>query len=149
MSITRSKASLLCFTLASCFHSSPDAAVLAPVVAQFTQEPVDQAKQPEYLVFGDELTARVFKGLRRDPRYRVVPSGKPFVCPADGSPCPKPYQLSARVNSIVGDTAIATIERAHADGGQRIIYAEHILLVRRNGRWTVEKVLARSATVPM
>jgi hypothetical protein len=148
MSITRSKASLLFFTLAGCFHSSPDAAVLAPVVVQFTQEPVDQAKQPEYLVFGDELTASVFKGLRRDPRYRVVPSGKPFVCPSDGTPCPKPYELTARVHSIVGDTAIATIERAHGDG-QHIIDSEQILLVRRNGRWKIEKILGHTSTVPM
>jgi hypothetical protein len=148
MSITRSKASLLFFTLAGCFHSSPDAAVLAPLAVQFAEAPVDQAKQPEYLVFGDELTASVFKGLRRDPRYRVLPTGKAFVCPSDGTPCPKPYALTARVHSIVGDTAIATIDRAHGDG-QHVIDSEQILLVRRNGRWKIEKILGYTSTVPM
>jgi hypothetical protein len=147
--MTRSTASLLFLSLAGCVHHSPDAAVLAPLVAQFTQEPVDQSKQPEYLTFGDDLTASVFKSLRQNPRYRVLPSGKPFVCPSDAAMCPKPYELRARVNSIMGDTAIATIERTHADGGQPISYGEQILLVRRNGRWKVEKVIGGSATMSM
>jgi hypothetical protein len=149
MSITRPKVSLLFLTLASCSHNSPDAAVLAPLAAQFAQEPVDQSKQPEYLIFGDDLTAGVFKSLRRDPRYRVLPTGKPFVCPSDGTPCPKPYQLRARVNSIMGDSAIATIERTHADGVEPIVYREQILLLRRNGTWKVERVLGYSAVMPM
>ena len=148
MSITRSTASLLVLSLAGCVHRSPDEAVLTPLVAQFTQEPVDQSKQPEYLTFGDDLTASVFKSLRQNPRYRVLPSGKPFVCPSGAATCPKPYQLTARVHSIVGDTAIATIEHAHADG-QHIIDSEQILLVRRNGRWKIEKILGYTSTVPM
>jgi hypothetical protein len=66
--MTRSKASLLLLTLMGCFHRSPDAAVLAPLVALFKEQPFDQSNQPEYLVFADELTASVFKSLRRDSR---------------------------------------------------------------------------------
>jgi hypothetical protein len=64
-SVIRSKASLLLFTLACCFHISPDAVMLAPLLAHLTQEPFDERHQPEYLVFADELTATVFKSLRR------------------------------------------------------------------------------------
>jgi hypothetical protein len=137
------------FTLAACFHHSPDEAVLTPLVAQFKQEPSDQSNQPEYLIFADELTANVFKSLRRDSRYRILPTGKPVVCPADGTPCPHPYELLARVDSITGDTAIARIQRIYAEGGgHAIAYGEQILLVRRNGRWKVVTVLAYSA-MPM
>jgi hypothetical protein len=139
--MTRSKASLLLFTLASCFHSSPDTAVLAPLVALFTQEPFDQSHQPEYLAFADELTASVFKSLRRDTRYKIVPIGKPFVCPSDIAQCRR-SELSVRVNRLMGDSAIATMQRIYPGGGrQAIAYGEHILLVRRNGKWRIERVL--------
>jgi hypothetical protein len=142
--MTRSKASLVLFTLASCFHSSPDAAVLAPLVAQFTQEPFDQTNQPEYLVFADEITARVFKSLRRDPRYRILPTGKPFVCPSDVTPCPRPHELAAHVIWLRGDSAIASIDRTYYKGTQPswlVRDSEQILLVRRGGKWKIEKVL--------
>jgi hypothetical protein len=138
--------SLLLFFLASCFHHSPDEAVLAPLADEVSQIPVDQSKQPEYLIFADELTARVFKNLRRDPHYRILPIGKPFVCPSDGTPCPHPYELRARVETIMGDSAIATIQRIYADsGGSGIAYREQILLIHRNGKWKVETVLGYSA----
>ena len=98
MLMTRLMASLVLFTLTGCVHRSPDAAVLAPLVAYLIQEPVDQSKQPEYLVFGDELTASLFKSLSQDSRYRVLPTGKPFVCPSDRAECPHPYQLSVGVS---------------------------------------------------
>jgi hypothetical protein len=86
MRMNRSTVSLLLSTLTACFHSSPDVAVLAPLVAQLREEPFDQSNQPEYLVFADELTATVFQSLRRDPRYRIVARGKLFVCPSDTAP---------------------------------------------------------------
>ena len=141
MRIARSKASLLFFALASCFHSSPDAAVLAPLVAHFTQEPFDQSSQPEYLVFADELTASVFKSLRRDSRYRILPTGKPFVCPSDGAPCPQPHELSVHVTEMMGDSAIATINRTYYKGARLVRAGENILLVRRNRKWKIERIL--------
>jgi hypothetical protein len=133
----------------ACFHKSPDEAVLAPLVAEFTRQSVDPTTGPEYVVFADQLTAKVFESLSRDPHYRIVPAGQRVACPASGPPCPRRYQLSARVNSIVGDTAVATTQRFEADsGGHGIAYEEQILLVRRNGKWKIEKILGYSAIVP-
>jgi hypothetical protein len=147
--MTRLKALLLLFTLTGCFHRSPDAAVLAPVVAYLIQQPVDQRHQPEYLVFGDELTASVLESLRHDSRYRVLPTGKPFVCPSDRAQCPHPYQLSVGVNQRMGDSAIATIRRIVSDGGRNATaFSEEFLLVRQGGKWRIEKVLFGSA-IPM
>jgi len=149
MLMTRLKASLLLFTLTGCVHRSPDAAVLAPLVAYLIQEPVDQSKQPEYLVFGDELTASVLKSLRHDSRYRVLPTGKPFVCPSDRLECPRPYQLSVGVNQRMGDSAIATIRRiVFNDGGHAVAFSEEFLLVRQGGKWRIEKILFGQA-IPM
>jgi hypothetical protein len=147
--MSRSKASLLLFTLAGCFHHSPDEAVLAPLADDVSQTRVDQSNQPEYLIFADELTARVFENLRRNPHYRILPTGKPFVCPSDGTPCPHPYELRAHVDTIMGDSAIVVIQRIYPGGGGRgTAYSEQILLVHRNGKWKVETVLGYSA-IPM
>lgn len=143
---TRLKAPLLLFTLTGCFYKSPDAAVLAPLVAYLTQDTVDQSRQPVYLVFGDELTANVFKSLRQDSRYRILPSGKPFVCPSDGAQCPHPYQLNVQVNERMGDSAIATLQRIYAEGGRgAVAYRETILLVRRDRSWRIGRVLYGSS----
>ena len=150
MSIIRSKATLLLFTLAGCVHHSPDEAVLAPVVAQFTQEPFDQSNQPEYLIFADDLTANVFKSLGRDPRYRILPKAKPRVCPSDGAQCPHPHELLARVGTWMGrDSAIAIVDRTYYDGTRIVRTSEQILLVRPDGKWKVEKVLGYSTRFPM
>lgn len=144
--MTRLKALLLLFTLSGCFHSSPDAAMLAPLGPFLTQEPVDQSHQPEYVVFADELTASVFKSLKRDSRYRILPTGKRFVCPSDGTKCPHPYQLGVQVMQRMGDSAIATIQRIYSDGAQHATaYNQEILLVRRDRKWRIERVLGGSA----
>jgi hypothetical protein len=145
---------LLSFVLAGCVHRPPEEAVLAPLVTQFMQEPLDPSIQPaypEYIVFGDELTARVFRRLKDDPRYRIVPAGKAFVCSPDVTPCPSPRGLGAHVDWLKGDSAVAEIDRDYASGAGRggaVRESEQILLIRRNGQWKIEKVLGRSYLIP-
>jgi hypothetical protein len=144
---TRLNASLLLFTLTGCFHRSPDAAVLAPLVAYLTQEPVDQSHQPEYVLFADQLTTKVFKSLRENSRYRILPTGKQFVCPSDGAQCTNRYQLRVQVNEMRGDSAIATLERIHSDAGRGpVAYRETFLLVRRDRAWRIGRVLYGSVS---
>ena len=143
--MTRSQASLLLLTLSGCFHSSPDAAMLAPLGPFLAQEPVDQSEQPQYVVFADELTANVFKSLKRDSRYRILPTGKPRECPADGTKCPHPYQLGVQVNMRMGDSAIAIIRRIYSEGGRATAFDEMFLLVRRDRTWKIGRVLGGSA----
>ena len=138
---------LLLFIVAGCFHTSREAAMLAPVVAQFTQQPFDQSQQPEYLVFADERTAGLFKGLSRNPHYRILPRGKTFVCPSDVTPCPQPHMLRVGIVQTMGDSAVATIDRTYYEGGMPIQESEQILLIRRNGRWEVARVLGYSRSV--
>jgi hypothetical protein len=145
--MTRLNASLLLFTLTGCVHRSSDAAVLAPVVAYLIQQPVEQSHQPEYLVFGDELTASVLESLRHDSRYRILPTGKPFVCPPDRPECPRPYELSVGVNQRMGDSAIATIRRIVSDSGRGAnAFTEMFLVIRQGRKWKIEKVLGGSVS---
>jgi hypothetical protein len=152
--MTRSKASLLLLALTGCLDSSPDAAVLAPLVPYLTQEPPDQSNQPEYIVFADQLTATVFKSLKRNAHYRIIPMGTRFVCPSNPPPGPHCYELGARVIKLMGDSAIATIERTYAANGPReavwggiIRYSDNFLLLRRGGKWRVEKPINGSSMI--
>jgi hypothetical protein len=156
--MTRSKASLLLFALTGCLHRSPDAAVLAPLVPYFTEEHNDQINQPEYIVFADQLTATVFESLRRNAHYRITPMGTRLVCPSNPAPWPHCYALGARVIVLIGDSAIASIERTSSifDSGPRQavlgatrVYSDNFLLRRRSGKWRVEKRLDGSVTIPL
>ena len=156
--MTRSKASLLLLALTGCLHRSPDAAVLAPLVAYLTQEPPDQSNQPEYIVFADQLTATVFESLKRNAHFRITPMGTRLVCPSNPAPGPHCSSLGARVIKLMGDSAIATIERTYRRFDSRpeqvvlggtIVYSDNFLLVRRSGKWRVEKRLDGSVSIPM
>jgi hypothetical protein len=156
--MTRSKASLLLLALTGCLHRSPDAAVLAPLVVYLTQEPPGQSNQPEYVVFADQLTATVFESLKRNAHYRITPMGTRLVCPSNPAPRPHCYALAARVIKLMGDSAIASIERTYrtfnsgprqAVWGGTMVYSDNFLLLRRSGKWRVEKRLDGSVIMPM
>jgi hypothetical protein len=153
--MARSIASLLLFTLTACLHSSPDAAVvLAPLANQITPESADQGNGPENLVFADSLTANVFRSLRRDARYRIIPSGTRLFCPSKAAEGPQGYLLRARVNQMMGDSAIATVERmcGAPEGGMMgamISTGVNYLLVRRSGKWKMEKPINGFSTIAM
>jgi len=144
---------LLVFT--GCHHNSP-AAVLAPLPAYLTQLPTEETSQPQYLAFGDKLTATVFESLRQDPHYKIVPNGTPFVCPSKMTVGAQGYLLRARVIKMRGDSAIASITLICSTAaqttsptqtwisGQSQMWSEDFLLVRRGGKWQVDKRLNAS-----
>jgi hypothetical protein len=118
----------------------------------------DQSNQPEYIVFADQLTATVFESLKRNAHYRITPMGTPLVCPSNPAPGPHCYSLGARVIKLMGDSAIATVERTYRRFDSRpeevvlggtIVYSDNFLLVRRSGKWRVEKRLDGSVSIPL
>jgi hypothetical protein len=149
MRVARLGVWLLLFTLAGCVHSSPDAADLAPLAAHLTHEVFDQSNQPDYLVFADQFTASVFRSLRRDARYRIVPPSTGLVCSSKAAEGQQGYLLRARVNQVKGDTAIVTTERMCSGLGGTISTGENYLLVRRSGRWRIETIISGFSTVAM
>jgi hypothetical protein len=146
--VTRSKASLLLFALTGCLHRSPDAAILAPLAAHLAREPSEQSKEPEYLIFADQLTATVFKSLRRDARYKIVPSSTQLVCPSKAAVGLQGYALRASVSQVMGDSAVATVERI-CRSGQLIITGENYLLIRRGGKWRMDTIISGFTNVAM
>jgi len=50
---------------------------------------------------------------------------------------------------MMGDSAVATIDRTYYRGQTLIRTGENILLVRRNGEWKIERVLNGFESVPM
>ena len=149
MRVIPSKASLLLLTLGGCLHASTDAAVLAPLASEMTRGFPDQGDQPKYLIFGDQLTATVFKNLKRDRRYRIVSTDTRLVCPSKAAEGIQGYVLRVRVDKLMSDSAVATMERICSVSHQTISTGEHILLVRRGGKWKIDKVIDGFTMVAM
>lgn len=147
--MTRSWAAVLLFTLAGCIHSSPDAADLAPLAAYMTHEASDESNEPLVLRFADQFTATVFRSLGRDPRYKIHTDLARLVCPSKAAEVPQGYLLRARVNQVMGDSAIATTERMCGAPSGMITTGEHYLLVRRSGKWRIETIISGFTTVAM
>ena len=106
MRTRRQRASLLILTLVSCLRSSPEAAMLAPIAAQFEQGSYDEGHEPLYVRFADPLTASVFKHIDRSARYRIANSATPLVCPSITAPGVHGYVLTATVQPLGGDSEI-------------------------------------------
>jgi hypothetical protein len=148
MGMTRSWRALLLFTLAGCIHNlPPDAADLAPLAAYITHESYDQSNQPLVLSFYDEFTSTVFRSLRRDARYKFDTAVTRLVCPSKAAEVPQGYLLRARVNKVMGDSAIATTERMCGAAGGSITFGENYLLVRRRGIWRIQTIISGFTTV--
>jgi hypothetical protein len=148
--MTRSWQALILFTLAGCIHNSPpDAVDLAPLAAYMTHEASDQSNQPLVLTFADQFTASIFRSLRRDARYRIDDEVTRLVCPANAAEVPQGYLLRARVNQVMGDTAIVTTERMCGASGGSITIGKRYLLVRRSRKWKVETIISGFTTIAM
>ena len=148
MLVIPSKASLLLIALAGCHHAAPDAVVLAPL-ASLTPGRFDQGNRPEHVVFRDQLTATVFKNLKRDSRYRIVSKDARLVCPSKAAEGIQGYMLQVRIENLMGDSAVATMERTCTGSGGTLITGERILLVRRTGKWNLDKFIDAFTMVPM
>jgi hypothetical protein len=148
MRIIPAKASLLLLTLAGCLRTSTDAAVLAPL-SQLTPGLSDPGDQPEYVIFGDQLTATVFKNLKRDSRYRIVSTATRLVCPSKGADGIQGYVLWVRVDKLMSDSAVATMKRTCSGSHQSISTGEHLLLVRRSGKWKLDRIIDGFTAVDM
>ena len=145
--MTRSKASLLLLALTGCLHNSP-ATVLAPLAEG---EPplhlTGQSGEPISISFGDKVTATVFNRLRRDTRYRIVPTTVRLVCPSALYDSTEGYLLNARIIQMRGDTAIAALSLKCGTSSQVINYQSDYLLVRRGRRWQIATSLGNGASI--
>jgi hypothetical protein len=141
--------------LIGCLHRSPEEEILAAFSDQ-TGELFDRDAQPQYLRFADEHVASLFKNLIRSGRYRIAPENSSLLCPETRVEGMHGYVLNARLDTVMGDSAIASfIEECVRDPracpqGQVCTYYGVVqkqtsyLLRRQNGKWKVEKALGGS-----
>jgi len=139
--MTSSKALLLMLMLIGCPVRSREEAVLAPIGVQFAQGTYDEGNQPLYLLLADPLTASVLRDVTWKGRYRIAPSGSPLFCPLTPGEGLHGYQLSLRIDTLMGDSAIASVRRFCTKSNRVISTGEHILLVRQRTNWTIGRVL--------
>jgi hypothetical protein len=140
MRMARSTLTLLLLTLTACRHRSPDFALLAPLAAEVANGFSDQAVQPQYLIFADPLTAAVLKDVERNGRYRIAPSGASLLCPENPAEGTHGYEITVSVDMRMGDSAITSIRGICIGSHQTLSMGERIL-VRKSGKWAIERVL--------
>jgi hypothetical protein len=100
-----------------------------------------------YISFGNKLTATVFKRLRLDAHYRIVPTTSRLVCPSALYDSTQGYLLNARIIQMRGDAASVALILKCAVNGQVINYESDYLVVRRGRRWRIAAPLSSAVSV--
>jgi len=124
-----------------CHNSPPEAAVLAPIGVQFARGTYDEGNETLYLLVADPLTTSVLRDVTWAGRYRIAPKGSPLFCPSTPGQGLHGYQLSLTLDTSTGDSAVASVRRFCSKLNRVISTGERILLVRRGGKWEIEKVI--------
>jgi hypothetical protein len=132
---------LVLIALVACHHRPPEADVLAPIGLEFARGTYDEGNQPLYLLVGDPLTTSVLRDVAWSGRYRIAPKGAPLFCPSTPAQGLPGYQLSLTLDTLMGDSAVASVRRFCSKGDRVISTGEHILLVRRGGKWEIGRVI--------
>ncbi|HST07998.1 MAG TPA: hypothetical protein VLJ83_07480, partial [Gemmatimonadaceae bacterium] len=114
---------------------------------------------PDYVAFRDALSKRILGNVTRHDRYRIARTQQPLYCPGVSGEGNHGYLLGARVPTIMGDTAFATLTLECAGvpcaKGQPCVWGSIVqrqtnyLLVRTNGEWKVEKALSGATVIAM
>ncbi len=149
---SRLRTILFVLPLIGCVHSREEI-ILRAFSDQSGDQIFDRDAQPQYLLFSDELTASVLKNLTRSGRYRIPPKDSSLLCPGVPDAGMHGYLLSARLDTVMGDSAVARlVEDCIRDpracpnacmGYSGAVRMETSYLLRRkNGKWNVVKPLA-------
>jgi len=148
--------------IVGCYHYPDESLLLA-----FARQPeisFFENPQPKYLGFDDERTAFIFEKLTRNGRYEAAPDESSLVCPGVPANGMHGYMLRLAVDSVMGDSAIATLfqtcirelrkcpngaETCFGTNSGTSLITTSYLLVRKGGQWTVEKPLSGGMAIPM
>jgi len=154
----RVKLFLLSLAVAGCFHRSPELAVLAPF-GEGNPPFSDDSGHAVYVRFRDSLTAKVFKRYVQTGVAKLAPAGSTLYCSEVQGDVTHGYVIGVRADSVWGDSAFASLGRScrrmpPTPPGEMIIGAFRseetlYLMVRKNGKWQVGKVLGGSIGIPM
>jgi len=144
-----------------CYHYPNEAMLLA--LAHDAGPNLFDNPQPKYLGFADQRTAFIFEGLTRDGRYQPAPEETSLICPGVPANGMHGYMLHVSVDSVMGDSAVATLtqtcsrERACPTAAETcasiysgsVVSTTSYLLVRKFGAWSVAKPLSGGVMNPL
>lgn len=149
----KTRALLLVLCVPACIHRAPEDRILSAFSGTPSWAfPSDMS--PEFVAFRDERSARVFKDLTRDGKYRLSPKHEMLLCPGVAAAGNHGYVLGARVDKVMGGTAVATVSQAcrrfvpDCAAGQSCVsigdvieFDSQYLLQKTNSGWRVVKPL--------
>ena len=134
--------------IAAVWLSTSTVEVARPLAAGVAESIDQQRLSPDYLVPADSLTAAVVDSLARQRGFSLDPPIPPGYCPWSRAKGPKGYGVRITVDSVMGDSAIASyvlscsgpdLRGAFATGATAQLHREH-------GRWVISKWLDRWIT---
>ena len=118
--------------------------------------------QPRYLGFSDDRTEFVLKKAFSDGGFEIAPDGSALICPGIPANGMHGYILRLDVDSVMGDSAIATLVKTCVSDPGRCpsgsdscitlnsgvsVMTTNFLLVRRAGKWTLAKPVSGGAVI--
>ena len=157
------RAAPLVFALAAvvgCFHY-PDEAMLLALSSQ-PDDSLFENPQPKYLGFADQRSAFVLAPLIKSGRYQAAPEETSLLCPGVAANGMHGYMLSVGVDTVMGDSAVATLVHTCTRDPQRcpdgsascfstgsgtVVTMTRYLLRREDGRWKIVKPLSGSVGI--
>jgi hypothetical protein len=154
----------LMVALSGCMHRSPEERMLDAFSNDKSDRLFFPDGEPQYLRFADERTAWALRRIERGGRYRIAPAGASLLCPGVPDEGLHGYLIAARVDTVMGDSAIAGLmmdcirDPYICPSGQQscvsmnsgvIRIMTDYLLTRRNGKWTVAKPVSGGIAIPM
>jgi hypothetical protein len=144
---------LLVLCVSGCIHRAPEDRILSAFSGTPSWSFPSDAS-PEFLAFRDERSARIFKDLTRDGKYRLSPTHEMLLCPGAAAAGNHGYVLGARLDQVRGETAVATVSQAcrrfvpDCGAGQQCIsigdvieFDSQYLLQKTSRGWRVVKPL--------
>lgn len=156
------KTVLVAFGLFGCSHQSLDERILAAFSSHGGDWLFSGESAPQYLAFRDDRSERVFRDVMRSGMYRPAPVGEPLFCPGVAEKGNHGYLMDARVDTVMGDSAFASVLRvctqfaskcpagqACVSWGGAVEYSTNYLLARRNGVWKVVKPISGGQAILM
>jgi hypothetical protein len=142
--------------VSGCVHWRPEDRILSAFSGGSSDWLSVRDSVPQFVLFRDARTARIFKGLTGDGKYRLAPTNELLLCPGVAAAGNHGYVIGARVDKVTGETAVATVSQScrrfvpDCAAGQSCVsigdvieFDSQYLLQKTNNGWRVVKPLGR------
>src|ERR1700719_4572853 len=134
-------------TVGGSHPTSPARAVFAPLIPRIERSFSEQPMAPEFVAFADWFTATALKGWPTSKSPQLTATGSVLTCPWSKTKGVHGYSVRVQLDSLVGSNAVARYEITCTKGARGgFATGEVVQLERRNGKWSVSRVIDRRIT---